>query len=303
MSSIKLYGVCMLFPQLFFIASVLFFGNSLSSAERGASAPFISGDTFRAHVDHVFDETTSDFNPKNVNQGDVIFVKTDWEYLETFFTKYHPQIDFQYILLTHNSDHRAPGPFDNYLNDPKLLAWFAQNMEGEFHPKIHPIPIGIANRCWGHGNPRIFSSYLPMGKNTNRPILCYLNFAPSSYPKERPYVWNLFASQPWCTASVSKPLPQYLQDLSQAKFVLSPRGNGLDCHRTWEALLMGAIPIVRSSSLDPLFSDLPVLIIKNWEMITETYLNEQYEIMKHKTYDRQKLFIEYWMNHIRAKTK
>lgn len=271
------------------------FGASLDCKERKSSAPFISGDTFRGLADHVFDETTPKFHPKKVRRGDLIFVKTDWEYLEIFFTRYHPEIEFPYILLTHNSDHSAPGPFSSYLNDPKLLGWFAQNMEGDPHPKLHPIPIGIANQVWEHGNPQIFTASLAWAKNEDRPFLCYLNFAASTYPKERNYVRDLFAGQPWAVVSGSQPMRQYLKDLSLSKFVLSPRGNGLDCHRTWEALLLGAIPIVRTSSLDPLFEDLPVLIVENWEVITEDYLREQYKIMKQRSYNSRKLFIEYWI--------
>lgn len=290
----------MFFWHFFFGICILLAGQSrpLFSGARGSSAPFISGDTFRAYADHIFDETTTTFHPEKVQAGDVVFVKTDWEHLELFFIRYHPQIVNPYILLTHNSDHSAPGPFSSYLEDPKLLNWFAQNVEGESHPKLHPIPIGIANKRWRHGNPHTFSSLLKLAKNQNRPYLCYLNFQPSTYPKERPYVWNLFAKQPWCTVSEPKALLSYLQDLSQSKFVLSPRGNGLDCHRTWEALLMGAIPIVRTSSLDPLFSDLPVLIIKDWEVISASYLNEQYERIKQKTYNMEKIFIPYWIGRI-----
>jgi hypothetical protein len=272
---------------------------SLLSLERGSSAPFISGDTFRSYADHIFDETTSDLIPRKVKTGDLVFVKTD--YLETFFAHYHPLIKEPYILLTHNSDHPAPGPCFSYLDDPKLLAWFAQNVEVEPHPKLHPIPIGIANKCWEHGNPNIFLNFLSARKNQDRPILCYLNFAPSTYPKERPYVWNLFYRQPWCVVSQPKALPLYLRDLSQSKFVLSPRGNGLDCHRTWEALLLGAIPILRTSTLDPLLADLPVLIVDEWETITESYLNKQYESIKQKSYNLEKIFIKYWIQRIRSK--
>ncbi len=287
--------------RIFFAATfflLIGYSASLFSAERGSSAPFITGDTFKIHADHVFDETTMEFCPENVQSGNVIFVKTDWEYLEIFFKLYHPRIPHPYILLTHNSDHGVPGPFIHYLEDPKLLAWFAQNVEKQ-HPKLHPIPIGIANKCWDHGNPNIFSSQRSLAANPNRPYLCYINFAPSTYPKERPYVWELFAKQSWCVTSQPKDLSSYLEDLSQSKFVISPRGNGLDCHRTWESLLMGAIPILRSSTLDPLFSDLPVLIVPNWEVITESYLNEQYDLIQAKTYDMQKLFIEYWIKRIR----
>lgn len=280
-----------------FLCLLLYVGrtSSLVSEERGSSAPFISGDTFRAVANHVFDETTKDFSSEKVQYGDLIFVKTDWEYLTDFFINYHPMIMNPYILITHNSDHSAPGPFYDYLEDSKLLAWFAQNVEGDFHIKLHPIPIGIANRCWSHGNPAIFSSCLEKSQEMNKTILCYINFSPSTYPEERMPLLELFASQSWCTVSSPKALSSYLQDLASSKFVLSPRGNGLDCHRTWEALLMGAIPIVRSSHLDSMFQDLPVLIVQNWEDITESYLEFQYNTIKQKQQDLSKLFIDYWI--------
>ena len=34
------------------------------------------------------------------------------------------------------------------------------------------------------------------------------------------------------------------QHYAKYQYVLSPPGHGLDCHRTWEAMLLGAIPIV-----------------------------------------------------------
>ena len=45
---------------------------------------------------------------------------------------------------------------------------------------------------------------------------------------------------------------------------MCPQGNGVDTHRIWEALALGTIPIVRTSSLDPLFVDLPVLVVGDW---------------------------------------
>ena len=64
----------------------------------------------------------------------------------------------------------------------------------------------------------------------------------------------------------------YLMALGRHRFVLSPRGNGLDAHRTWEALLVGAIPVVRSSALDILYEGLPVLIVKDWAHVTPDLL-------------------------------
>ena len=55
-------------------------------------------------------------------------------------------------------------------------------------------------------------------------------------------------------------------------FVVSPHGNGLDCHRTWESLVLGNIVIVKRSSLDPLYEGLPVVIVDDWRQITSENL-------------------------------
>ena len=57
-------------------------------------------------------------------------------------------------------------------------------------------------------------------------------------------------------------------------FCLSPHGNGLDCHRTWEAIALGCIPVVKTSPLDRLFSGLPVLIVNSWSDLNESLLSE-----------------------------
>ena len=90
----------------------------------------------------------------------------------------------------------------------------------------------------------------------------------------------------------------YLEDLASSYFVLSPRGHGLDCHRTWEALYMGAIPIVKSSGMDALFSDLPVLIVKDWSEITESFLLKKWAEMKNTHYNFEKLYLSYWLSWI-----
>ena len=66
---------------------------------------------------------------------------------------------------------------------------------------------------------------------------------------------------------------------------------------------MGSIPIVKTSTLDPLFIDLPVLIVQDWEDVTEEFLLYHYEAMQRKTYNMQKIYINYWLTCIKNKTK
>eukprot|EP01084_Bolivina_argentea_P293990 505758_1 len=97
---------------------------------------------------------------------------------------------------------------------------------------------------------------------------------------------------------------------SKYVFLLSPIGNGLDCHRTWEALLFGHIVIVQSSPLDSLYikHDLPVVIVDDYTNINQSMLEIWYELYKDKTslnsYEtRYKLTNEYWINYMKRKTR
>ena len=52
-------------------------------------------------------------------------------------------------------------------------------------------------------------------------------------------------------------------------FVPCPRGNGLDTHRIWEALYLGAIPVVLNSDRFAALEGWPILFIEEWKEIIE----------------------------------
>lgn len=268
---------------------------------RGSSYPYISGDTFRSMSDYVYDETTR-FNPNSVTKDRcIIFVKTD--FLNIFFTKMFPKIKKKFALITHNSDYAIPGKFSIFLNHEKLIAWFGQNVEDYPHPKLYPIPIGLANKQWSHGNTKTFDFAIQNYKKLSheRSIFLYMNFAPTD--KSRTYVFNLFHDKSYCTYTKPKSINEYLQDLGNSVFILSPRGNGWDCHRTWEALLMGAYPIVQKSGLDPMYENLPVVIVNDWADITYEFLIKKYEEFTNKDFSLEKIYFDFWINKIREITQ
>lgn len=277
----------------FTLIILMFFVSTLRADDRGTSAPYISGDTFRNYCTFTYDELNTMINPDDVKEGDTIFVKID--YVEMFFANVHPYIKARYILVSHNGDDHVVSKFEKYLEDGKVIVWFGQNVEST-HPLILHIPIGIANRRWPHGNVRTVKEVQELVPSLHKNILLYMNFSPSTYPQERPFVFNLFQNQPYCFVASWKDHRGYLIEMAQSKFVLSPRGNGIDCHRTWEALLMGSIPIVKTSSLDPLYEKLPVLIIDDWHQINEEFLEDKYKEMNSKKYDLQRLYSPYWLD-------
>lgn len=272
--------------------------------ERRSSFPYISGDSFRAIADHIFDETDSSLRPEEIRNSDIIFVKTDC--LDQFFNHIHPRIRAHYILITHNADEGAPGIFESFLNDPKLIVWFGQNSTIYYHPKFIPIPIGLANNRWGHGNINTFKEITALcQKPLQKPYLLGLNFIVGTNDKVRRPIFDNFSQFSFTKNICSSNHRTYLINMMKTKFIVSPHGNGLDCHRTWEALLVNCIPIVKSSTLDDLYKDLPIVIVHDWSEVTEEFLITKYEEIQHNWphYHWNKIYFTYWDDLIRSYKK
>lgn len=103
-------------------------------------------------------------------------------------------------------------------------------------------------------------------------------------------------------------LNQYdlFEERAEFVFLLSPLGNGFDCHRTWEGILFGHIIIVQSSPLDRLYLEhnLPVVIVQDWNEINSSMLNVWYNKYKELTYfenyqTRYKMTVDYWMGYMK----
>jgi len=284
--------------MIYLLSLLSFVLSTLNASLIESDENFLTGNNFKAHCDHYVDLNEISLTPSEVGPAEIIFVSGPR--LRLFFEEFHPKLPHPYILVSHDESVSAPCPFSSYLNDPKLIAWFGQNVQHAKHPKLHPIPLGLQNKRWWFkfGDLEVTKKKLSEPEQ-ERTIELYMNFNVGTYKRERELVYNLFKNQDFCYISPAKGYDEYLDDLRISKFVLSPRGYALDCHRIWECLLMGAIPIVKTSDLDPLFEDLPILIINNWSQITPNYLKFKYEEMKNKNYKMEKAYIPYWIDQIR----
>jgi hypothetical protein len=79
------------------------------------------------------------------------------------------------------------------------------------------------------------------------------------------------------------------------EFVLSPRGNGLDCHRTWEIVLAGSIAITRSSSLDAVYAGFPVVVVREWREVTAANLDRWARTHRARRAVLPRLEFRYWL--------
>ena len=72
--------------------------------------------------------------------------------------------------------------------------------------------------------------------------------------------------------------------MRKTMFVPSPAGNGIDCHRTWEAIYLGAVPVVLKSEFYGR-EDWPVLVVDNWS-----------DLLNKSKSDLESIYKEYALN-------
>jgi hypothetical protein len=104
--------------------------------------------------------------------------------------------------------------------------------------------------------------------------------------------------------NINIPMRQYYYTLPSYKFFISPEGNGIDCHRHYEALIAGTIPIVEDNPLiREKYKNMPVLYTKDYSEITEEYLIKKYDEMLNIEYEFYPLFLSSWSEIIQEQIK
>ena len=147
--------------------------------------------------------------------------------------------------------------------------WLTQNYDGSVrHAKLRPIPIGLdlhTARWAVCGSKAAFIEGCRVLPKRQR-VLCEAHLT-ISHPERGDMLATLGASASIDFLRAKVPFADLMRMYGEYQFVLSPRGNGLDCHRTWEALLAGCIVITRTSALDAMYAEhrLPVVVVGDWE--------------------------------------
>lgn len=209
-----------------------------------------------------------------------------------------------YILITHNSDLNITE--EVYAQKPQSVKfWYAQNVCTN-KEDLHPIPIGLEREqiiptrnieettykmfCEGIYTPKKKFAYLNINHRTNR--------------IERTNLKMWFPFKWWVTYKQKRTHEQYINDIFNHKFTFSPPGNGEDCHRTWEALYLGSIPIVKRSVMTEYFSkQIPMFLYDEIKEITYNKLKQFYHSIDNTQRDESILLFSYWKDLIKNKRK
>ena len=234
-----------------------------------------------------------------------------------------PCINNRFILVTGDSDTTIPDDITNHfhtlLSNPFLIKWFAQNyaqptVHDNKYNKIFQLPIGLDyhtisnNPHWYWRNTDEPST--PSGQENilmnirlnsqpfyNRELKIFVNF--SLYNdrfNERIQSINNISKDLLIGTMEKTPRTLIWNTMSRFSFVLSPKGNGMDCHRVWEILCLGCIPIVKGNVFKELFTDLPVLSVHDWNEVNEELLKNTIVEFRKRTFNYTKLTLKYWLD-------
>lgn len=281
------------------------FRISHSANPRPSSAPYLSGDTFRSLAQHYFEpDSLQTFLPRNVKDNDCVFVSLPLA--EEFLTKIHPLITARYTLLLHNGDTACDKHLTSLI-DEKIERVYSQNVVTK-HSKVTPIPIGLENiTYYNHGVPQVFEQLQAQQSVVEKRMKIVYGFSLHTNPTQRvPALEYIQAHDQGVAIPGRLNATKYLHFLSQHAFVLSPPGNGEDCIRTWEALYLGVIPIVkRSVGMEYFVSlGLPIWMVDGWSELdsyTEEKLHKRYVQLWQKA-DLSALYFPFWSHKIKNKS-
>ena len=251
---------------------------------------------------------------KNQIKGRSIYVCSDS--LTYFVSQILPYIECDFFLVSGDSDLMVPNEclsdedFNTLVESPFLIKWLAQNFIS-YHNKVIQMPIGIdyhtiannPNHELIHNNEgglpidqekilkHTASKAIPFFKRICK-IFSNVHLRPDRHGDRHNAIQTIPITL--ITSQDGSRRTHCWETMIKYSFVLSPYGNGYDCHRTWEAIYLGCIPIVRAPHFKQLFEDLPVLNVKEWSDVTQELLENTILEFKTKTFNYDKLTLKYW---------
>jgi len=248
--------------------------------------------------------------------GGSIYVCTDA--LVNFAENFLPRIVCDFVLVSGDSDVPIAEALLNHpaiktlVESNYLISWYAQNLATK-HPKLHHLPIGLDYHTmwerpgiWGMSaispiaqENLLLNSYAASPEFNQRYLAGYCNWHFAIHRGDRQECQERIDKAVAFFEPTAVPRSSSWLRQAECMFVISPEGAGLDCHRTWESLLLGNVPIVKRNSIADLYNNLPVLIVEDWQKVNRETMLAFIQVTATHKFDFSYLFREYWISKIR----
>ncbi len=177
-----------------------------------------------------------------------------------------PYLEKKHILVVHNSDELIDHTYDHIFDNPNILHMFCQNAV-TLHPKVTGVPIGLANPMWSHGNIAKFFEHTRTMTKGNTVYAKRIASTDVSRQKIFEILRRRGDVETNLTSKVS--FDEYICELKQHRFVVCPRGYGVDTHRLWETLYLGSTPVITATELHRAVSSNYCHVLKTWEELID----------------------------------
>ena len=255
----------------------------------------VSGLEFSKICNWVFDPRYEiRFDYTKVEEGDKVFVNLD--YFNNFLNEVRKySIKAKFILITHNADNPFTDWHFNNIKDYVLKVYAINNI----CDNINVVTIPLAFQDYPKDHFKLIILTAIKRNKAEKTNLLYMNFAIHTNKEKRTICYNTFKGAEWVTKEENITKEKFMERILESKYVLSPEGTGIDCHRIYESIICGTIPIILKSGtvMDKFYEKLPVLLIDDWSIITKEYLENEnnYENNRKRLYD--------WLNNNKGWTR
>jgi len=181
--------------------------------------------------------------------------------------------DMNFIIFTNLEDTPIDVHIENVI--PENVICISAVNALFWNQKVIPSPYGIQRKMYPNDNKCDILKQV-MVESIFPKNLLYVNHNENTNLKERQGINELFNNQSWSLVDKERvEYYQFLRTIKHFKFVLCPIGNAIDCHRNWEVLYLGRVPVMKKHPyLQELYKNYPVLFVDDYNHITEELLKE-----------------------------
>jgi len=277
-----------------------------------------SCDVFPKCIKHN-DETFNAEDYECIKNGDSVFIVTDC--VKHFVKEVLPKLKEKCIkikVVTGASDIGVPNQLDsldnvNYLSvfGDTIIHWFCQNFDNPTDVEEYTcIPLGLDFHTNKDISPleqekklkQLYKSSLPFEDRLKRSLSCFQFrlFSDKSHDKWK--AMEVLNQIDFNDVLKEKKDREYLWKLMcKYRFIICPKSSGIDTHLIYESILLGCVPITRRSTISHMHIDLPILIVNDWNELTNDSWNIFNGIHEFRDFNIETTKLEYWTELIKEK--
>lgn len=246
---------------------------------RKSSFPFLSSDTYYEICDYKIN-SEKDFETllRNQNNLDRVYINGYLvDQLKSLISKMRPN-SIKTLIVMESDNIQYTHQLEPILKIAKII--YSNNLVGRADG-IFPLPLGLERQCYrSAGVLKDFKK--PFKLDISKRKIGFLVAWNDKTNENRSKYRAAFGESKNSLIINSRISPQVIHKLMRKTlFVPSPAGNGLDCHRTWEAMYLGAVPVVLEKDFCGDVS-WPVLVVPSWDFLINKDITELKQLYKER---------------------